>query len=455
MSSALDEGSDYSEDFDDATEEGGIRSLTYVEDFEDASSNFGNSAKRTCTPGEGSGSCSSNHQTQTNVESLVSQLASDRQIPSQICEVRQQLMDLVRTLHDEPGLNFSMKAEHFVEKSCRLGQLLEQVEINLSAERRNQNFASRGPERRAARARADERRAEHEERLVCMEQRARRAEQAEVAAKRRLRDADALLKNSEVLLKRTREARSRMETEITLQEQDIDDLKLRLSKISAASSTARKEMTFRVTVVEDRYRVLKIQRDLEFDLLQRAVDAAKRRHLNNAVDVSEAKIKRLTMEGNFLKHERLELHEDKLNFARYRARLETDYRTRQAQSEADFTRSLTHYKQGCVEEHAAHTAFRDVNDEITKSERQRLSRLQSALDTEKVAIARERAELDLAQSSSLKSFAKQVAKSNDGENLGVTMIPSSELERARCLVSKQLTMITCQLSVFGTLPQTR
>lgn len=418
---------EYSEDFDDAPGEGPLAtSVSYAEDFEESTSGgnalLKNGNRRT---GDGLGTSdaySSNFEasgtaysddfetsrlsksacrsippeskpltTDSDIDKLLFQLASKKRLPIQVCEMRYKLMDLSRTLNQPRCIssNDLATAREVVKNGFQLEQQLEQLEVDLVADERRQKIelSQRNVGRRAARVRADERRSEHERRLIDVERRAIAAEREEAHAKQKLNEVETRLGNSEVLLKLTQEARSDLEKGNLLRDQEIADLRLRSSIIATESGIASKESMLKVKALEEATKSEIVKRDIEVAVLHTAIKAAEQRHLENINTIPE-KERRM----------RIALDEEKLEIAKYKVKLETEHQVRENRFEEECCRALQRNERELAAGRSALDACRFIGDAANQRERERLACLRSSLDAERAKIARNRSALDTALS---------------------------------------------------------
>lgn len=474
---------EYSEDFDDAPGEGQLAtSMSYAEDFEDSTlgrntslriGNLGGLTVRQTGQSLGTSEAySSNFEasgvaysddfetsrlsrsacpgTETvlgkppaaDIDALLSQLASKKRLPAQVCEIRYKLIDLSRTLNQPAApSNDAATANEVVQNGIQLERQLEQLEIDLVAEerRRRMEFSERNMARRAARVRADERRAEHERQLADTERRMMVAERNESYTKQKLSEVETRLKNSEVLLKLTQKTRSDLEKGNMLRDQEITDLKLRSSIIAAESGTASKESTLKVKILEEAMKIDKMKQDIEVTVLRDAIKAVEQRHSKEINKLPED-------------HKRIlfTLDKEKLEIAKYKAKLDTENNIREKRFENESQRTSQRSEQELAAGRAALDACRLIGDAANRRERERLACLQSALQAERANIARDRSALDMIRSTLNEESVELRTKLNA---LEPRFKDASELER--CARAREKAAIKAEDDVCNTVAQIR
>jgi hypothetical protein len=169
-------------------------------------------------------------------------------------------------------------AQDLISRGHRLEILLRQLEVDLIAGLRSQTNQTKEALRKASKVRAGGRRVEYNYRLADAELRATTAEMQKGAISQQLAETETELKKVETHLQLSQEARLNLERCTLLRDQEIAELKLRSSRIAAASGLENRKMALKAKEAEDISNRVKMQRDIDIAMLRSALDAAERKH---------------------------------------------------------------------------------------------------------------------------------------------------------------------------------
>mmetsp|Transcript_23267 Transcript_23267/g.72832 ORF Transcript_23267/g.72832 Transcript_23267/m.72832 type:complete len:532 (-) Transcript_23267:271-1866(-) len=334
---------------------------------------------------------SKNASARPHLDEILSQLASEKLLPRQVSNIRNEVLVMSHTLMTLSGELEENTAQDLISRGHRLEILLRQLEVDLIAGLRSQTNQTKEALRKASKVRAGGRRVEYNYRLADAELRATTAEMQKGAISQQLAETETELKKVETHLQLSQEARLNLERCTLLRDQEIAELKLRSSRIAAASGLENRKMALKAKEAEDISNRVKMQRDIDIAMLRSALDAAERKH-------TTAQKTRVVLQEECLRQKKKELAVWKFELARHQAEVETERATKQKRFEEVCARLTHDHEQRQDTERASLVTSRLVEKEANERQKDHLDCLQCSLYVERSAVAKDRSRLETSRS---------------------------------------------------------
>ena len=239
---------------------------------------------------------------------------------------------------------------------------------------------------------------EHERKLLDALERAKTTELELESVRRKLVNLQAQLEDSEAILRLAQGARLELEKRSTLRDEQIVDLRTRLSKIAAESGITTRDLNMKLVASEAARKADIMRREVEVAVLQGVIEAAEQRHEKDMQRLPDLQQQRAVLEIERLGGMRRELEDEKLDIRRYRMILEENNAVREKRLEEARLRTTHQSNQELTAVRADLDACRLIGDEANRREKERLACLRSVLHSERASIVRDRSALDAERS---------------------------------------------------------
>lgn len=315
------------------------------------------------------------------LDEVLCKLASDRELPAQIADLR------------------TLSGDAVVDKA------LDQLAIDLVAAQRveRRNAAARNAQRRAQRARADERRRLHEKRLAESIAEARESSRKAETLENEAKDLKSRLENTERLLESSKAAHATAARRCASLEWEVKALRRTSAGVAADAGVAARSYSKRIADLEEKAR----RKELEIEVTVEAQRLLERRYdamLDRLPDVERRRVavedERLRTEREAIQIEKLRQDRDKQSFEDFVKRerqiledskkesekhRERELQARRRELDAEIVRERESIRQA-KEEIAATLAANEARALVVARDQARLESASARLGEERVSL---------------------------------------------------------------------